>query len=250
VSPRPYISLSTSCPSVRPAIFIAGLLSVLIIPNYGFGRAVQCFGKTVHQLRFRIVTFAMILGLAYIMNYSGMSSSMELAFSKTGVHLPFFSPILGWLGVLPHGLQHIIQRPVRVPEKDHCDPDRGVDPALTVAADSSGGVTGKMISPQIISVAMAAANLVGAGSTHLPVHSVAQRFHGPDHRRSDIPAGLRAQMDAAVELVWEFPAAIRRRNLGGDTPRPCTRERDLIRRGGVHPRPEHPGIGNSQTGPQ
>jgi len=94
------------------------------------------------------------------MNYSGMSSSLGLAFTKTGGFFPFFAPILGWLGVfltgsdtssnaLFSGLQRTTAEAV------------GVDPHLTVAANSTGGVTGKMISPQSISVATAATGLIG-----------------------------------------------------------------------------------------
>ena len=85
---------------------------------------------------------------------------MGLAFTKTGWLFPFFAPILGWLGVfltgsdtssnaLFCGLQRTTAEAV------------GIDPHLTVAANSSGGVTGKMISPQSISVATAASGMVG-----------------------------------------------------------------------------------------
>ncbi len=142
------------------AILFTGLLSVLIMPGYSMGKAMSCLARTCHQLRFPILTIAMILGLAYIMNYSGMSSSLGLAFTKTGALFPFFAPILGWLGVfltgsdtssnaLFSGLQRTTAEAV------------GVDPNLTVAANSSGGVTGKMISPQSISVATAATGLIG-----------------------------------------------------------------------------------------
>src|SRR5208282_3472391 len=66
------------------AILIAGLLSILVIPNYGLGRAFACYARTIRQLRFPILTIAAVLGLAYIMNYSGMSSSMGLALAATG----------------------------------------------------------------------------------------------------------------------------------------------------------------------
>ncbi len=142
------------------AILLSGLIASLIMPRYGLGKAVPCFFRTCVQLRFPIITIAMILGLAYIMNYSGMSSTLGLAFTKTGALFPFFAPILGWLGVfltgsdtssnaLFSGLQRTTAEAV------------GVDPHLTVAANSSGGVTGKMISPQSISVATAATGLIG-----------------------------------------------------------------------------------------
>ena len=94
------------------------------------------------------------------MNYSGMSSSLGLFLAGTGSFFPFFSAWLGWLGVFLTGsdtsanalfanLQAVTAQQV------------GVDPTLTVAANSSGGVTGKMISPQSIAVATAATGLVG-----------------------------------------------------------------------------------------
>lgn len=142
------------------AILISGLVSVFILPGYGFGKAVACFGRTVHQLRFPIVTIALILGLAYIMNYSGMSSTLGLAFTMTGSLFPFFSPILGWLGVFLTGSDTSSNALFGSLQKTTAQ-QIGVDPHLTVAANASGGVTGKMISPQSISVATAATKLVG-----------------------------------------------------------------------------------------
>ena len=143
------------------AILLSGLLAVPMMPRYGYGKAIACLGRTFYQLRFPIVTIAMILGLAQIMNYSGMSSTLGIAFTKTGWLFPFFSPLLGWLGVfltgsdtssnaLFGGMQRATAEAV------------GMDPHLAVAANSSGGVTGKMISPQSISVATASTNLVGS----------------------------------------------------------------------------------------
>ena len=146
------------------AILFSGLLSVFIIPNYGFGRAFACFGRTIKQLVFPICTIAMILGLAYIMNYSGMSSTLGLAFTATGAFFPFFSPVLGWLGVFLTGSDTSANALFGSMQKTAAE-QIGVDPNLTVAANSSGGVTGKMISPQSISVATAATGLVGEEGT-------------------------------------------------------------------------------------
>jgi lactate permease len=146
--------------SAGTAIFIAGILSVFVIPKYGFGRAFKCFGRTVHQLRFPILTISLILGLAYIMNYSGMSSSLGIAFAATGVLFPFFSPILGWVGVFLTGSDTSSNALFGSLQRTTAE-QIGVDPSLMVAANSSGGVTGKMISPQSISVATAATMLVG-----------------------------------------------------------------------------------------
>ncbi|MHC1789599.1 L-lactate permease [Solidesulfovibrio sp.] len=142
------------------AILIAGLISVIFMPGYGYGKASACLMRTIKQLKWPIVTIAMILGLAYIMNYSGMSSSMGLAFTATGSLFPFFSPILGWLGVFLTGSDTSSNALFGSLQKTTAQ-QIGVSPELCVAANSSGGVTGKMISPQSISVATAASNMVG-----------------------------------------------------------------------------------------
>lgn len=142
------------------AILIAGLIAVLFMPGYGYGKAMACLLRTFKQLKWPIATIAMILGLAYIMNYSGMSSSMGLAFTATGALFPFFSPILGWLGVFLTGSDTSSNALFGSLQKTTAQ-QIGVSPELCVAANSSGGVTGKMISPQSISVATAASNMVG-----------------------------------------------------------------------------------------
>ncbi|HML52786.1 MAG TPA: lactate permease LctP family transporter [Solidesulfovibrio magneticus] len=142
------------------AILFAGLISIIFMPGYGFGKGIACLFRTIKQLKWPICTIAMILGLAYIMNYSGMSSSMGLAFTATGALFPFFSPILGWLGVFLTGSDTSSNALFGSLQKTTAQ-QIGVDPHLTVAANSSGGVTGKMISPQSISVATAASNMVG-----------------------------------------------------------------------------------------
>lgn len=142
------------------AILLSGFIASCVMPGYGMGKAVSCLFRTCRQLRFPVLSITMILGLAYVMNYSGMSSTLGLAFTGTGALFPFFAPILGWLGVvltgsdtssnaLFSGLQRATAEAV------------GVDPHLTVASNASGGVTGKMISPQSISVATAATGMIG-----------------------------------------------------------------------------------------
>jgi lactate permease len=142
------------------AILIAGLLSVIFMPKYGYGKAMACLMRTIVQLKWPIVTIALILGLAYIMNYSGMSSSMGLAFTATGPLFPFFAPVLGWLGVFLTGSDTSSNALFGALQKTTAQ-QIGVSPELCVAANSSGGVCGKMISPQSISVATAASNNVG-----------------------------------------------------------------------------------------
>ncbi|KXG43376.1 L-lactate permease, partial [Tepidibacillus decaturensis] len=141
------------------AILFAALVSKFVV-GMKFGDWIKTFGETVKELIFPLITIASVLGLAYVYNYSGMSATLGLALSKTGHLFPFFAPILGWLGVFLTGsdtsanalfgnLQKITANQI------------GVDPILTVAANSSGGVTGKMISPQSIAVATASTGLIG-----------------------------------------------------------------------------------------
>lgn len=142
------------------AILLSGLIACFIMPKYGPGKAVSCFFRTCYQLRFPVATIAMILGLAYIMNYSGMSSTLGLAFTNTGALFPFFSPILGWLGVFLTGSDTSSNALFGSLQRTTAEAV-GVDPHLTVASNASGGVTGKMISPQSISVATAATGMIG-----------------------------------------------------------------------------------------
>ncbi|MHC1710746.1 MAG: L-lactate permease [Solidesulfovibrio sp.] len=159
-TPYPAVFVFNFLSTPGTAILIAGLLSVIFMPGYGYGKAFPCLIRTIKQLKWPIATIAMILGLAYIMNYSGMSSSMGLAFTATGALFPFFSPILGWLGVFLTGSDTSSNALFGSLQKTTAQ-QIGVSPELCVAANSSGGVTGKMISPQSISVATAASNNVG-----------------------------------------------------------------------------------------
>ena len=159
-TPYPAMYIVNIGSAAGTAIFIAGLLSVLIMPKYGFGKAFACLGRTFYLLRFPILTIALILGLAFIMNYSGMSSTLGLAFTAAGVAFPFFSPFLGWVGVFLTGSDTSSNALFTSLQKTTAQ-QIGVDPHLMVAANSSGGVTGKMISPQSIAVACAATGLVG-----------------------------------------------------------------------------------------
>ncbi|MBI4804119.1 MAG: lactate permease LctP family transporter [Desulfovibrio sp.] len=142
------------------AILLSGILALFIMPNYGVGKSIGCFGRTIVQLRWPIVSIGNIVGLAFIMNANGMSTSMGLALAGTGVLFPFFAPILGWLGVFLTGSDTSSNLLFGNLQKTTAQAI-GVSPELCAAANTSGGVTGKMISPQSISVAVAATGLVG-----------------------------------------------------------------------------------------
>ena len=141
------------------AILFAGIFSVPVTgASVGTGLAVA--GDTINKLKWPIVTITLILGFAYIFNFSGMVVTLGDAFAATGVFFPFFAPFLGWLGVFMTGsdtASNAFFAKLHVVTAQKI----GVDPVVLVAANSSGGVCGKMISPQSIAVATSATDQVG-----------------------------------------------------------------------------------------
>jgi len=178
------------------ALLMSGILSLFIIPNYSVGRATACFGRTIKMLMYPIFTIAMILGLAYIMNYSGMSSTLGLAFTYTGAAFPFFAPFLGWMGVFLTGSDTSANALFGSMQNTAAN-QLGLDPNLIVASNSSGGVCGKMISPQSIAVATAATGLVGQESTIF-------RFALPHSIAMIILIGILTYLQSNV-LHWMMP---------------------------------------------
>ena len=142
------------------AILLSGLISIPFMPKYGYGRGIACFFRTIRQLILPIITIALILGLAYLMNYSGMSATLGLAFTLTGGFFPFCAPILGWLGVFLTGSDTSSCALFGGMQKDTALAV-GMNPDLAVASNAAGGTTAKMISPQSLSVATAATGMVG-----------------------------------------------------------------------------------------
>ena len=144
------------------AIFLSALISVPIT-GLKIGDAVKLFGQTLRQLTFPIITIASVLGFAYIVNDSGITLTIAEALAKTGFLFPFFAPVLGWLGVFITGSDTSANALFGKLQASTAT-SIGVDPVITVAANVSGGVVGKMISPQSIAVAAAAGHLVGEES--------------------------------------------------------------------------------------
>jgi lactate permease len=145
------------------AILIAALLSALIC-GVGIGDVGRIFGKTLYDMRFPAITVASVLGLAYIMNNSGMTNCLGLVFTKTGHIFPFIAPFLGWLGVFLTGSDTSSNVLFGGLQKATAE-QLGLNPILTGAANTSGGVMGKMISPQSLAVACAATGMVGEEGT-------------------------------------------------------------------------------------
>ena len=144
------------------AILLSALISVPLV-GMKYGAAGKLFLQTLRQLTFPIITISAVLGFAYIVNDSGISLTMAGALANTGVLFPFFAPMLGWLGVFITGSDTSANALFGKLQASTAT-SIGVDPVITVSANVSGGVIGKMISPQSIAVAAAAGNLVGKES--------------------------------------------------------------------------------------
>jgi lactate permease len=140
-------------------ILIAALISGLVM-GFTPWKLLHIYWKTIVKVRFSLVTIAAMLSIGYLTRYSGLDATMGLAFAKTGVLYPFFGTLLGWLGVALTGsdtssnvlfgsLQRISAEQV------------GVSPTLMAAANSCGGVMGKMIDAQSIVVASTATEWYG-----------------------------------------------------------------------------------------
>ncbi len=126
----------------------------------GLGTQLRVYGRTLNQLKLAILTIALILALAYVMNYSGATSTLGLAFAGTGILFPFFSAFIGWLGVVLTG-SDTSANALFGPMQTVTAQSLGIEPALAGATNSSGGVMGKMISPQNLSVGASAIGQVG-----------------------------------------------------------------------------------------
>jgi lactate permease len=140
-------------------ILIAALVS-MALTRMRPAEGARLFGRTLVSLRAPLMTMAAVLGFASIGNSSGMTTTMGMALAGTGRLFPLFSPVLGWLGVFMTGSDtsaNAVFGRLQSVSAGHI----GMSPVLAVAANSSGGVTGKMISPQSIAVACAATGLVG-----------------------------------------------------------------------------------------
>lgn len=141
------------------AILIAAFITMFIC-HQSIGNWFRTMGETFSELKYPLLTIACVVGFGQLFNYSGMSATMALALAATGVLFPFFSPFLGWIGVfltgsdtssnlLFGGLQKLTAQQLHMSQY------------LTMGANSSGGVMGKMISPQSIAVGTSATGLVG-----------------------------------------------------------------------------------------
>jgi lactate permease len=165
-------------PALEGAVYVfnflsaagTGILLAAIVSGFLIGYSplglVKMYGRTIYLVRYSLLTIACMLGLGFVTRYAGTDATMGLAFAKTGSFYPFFGALIGWLGValtgsdtssnvLFGGLQKISAEQL------------GLNPVLMAAANSSGGVMGKMIDAQSIVVASTATKWYGHEGTIL-----------------------------------------------------------------------------------
>jgi lactate permease len=139
--------------------FVAALIAGTLLGVSPIG-LLKIFWRTLVRMRLAMVAISFMLGLGYVTRYSGLDAVLGLAFTRTGWFYPFFGTFLGWLGVALTGsdtssnalfgsLQRITSQQL------------GIDPVLMTAANSAGGVMGKMVDAQSITIATSATNQVG-----------------------------------------------------------------------------------------
>ena len=126
----------------------------------GPGRALRTYVETLDQLKWAILTVMSVLALAFVMNLSGQTITIGLWLAGTGGFFAFLSSIIGWLGVAVTGSDtssNSLFGALQVAAAQ----DAGLSPTLMAAANSSGGVLGKMISPQNLAICAAAVGMAG-----------------------------------------------------------------------------------------
>lgn len=140
-------------------VLLAGLVTAAVL-GVRAGSAAREWLATVHELRFAILTVTSVLALAYVMNLSGQAATIGHFVAAAGAGLAFLSPVLGWFGVAVTGSDtsaNALFGALQVTAAQQS----GLGPELLAAANSSGGVLGKMISPQNLTIACAAVGLAG-----------------------------------------------------------------------------------------
>ena len=140
-------------------LLISGLLTMLAL-KVSPRRALQVYAKSLNQLKWATVTVAAVLALAYVMNLSGQTITLGLWIAGAGGILAFLSSIIGWLGVAVTGSDTSSNSLFGALQVSAAK-EAGLDPTLLAAANSSGGVLGKMISPQNLAIGAAAVGLGG-----------------------------------------------------------------------------------------
>ncbi|MGB9005976.1 MAG: L-lactate permease [Candidatus Aminicenantales bacterium] len=158
-TPEPAVFTFNALSFTGTGILLAALAAAALM-RLKPGQVIRIYGQTIRRVRFSLLTVAAMLALGYLTRYAGLDATLGLAFARTGILYPFFGTLLGWLGVALTGsdtssnvlfgsLQRISAQQL------------GLSPVLMAAANSSGGVMGKMIDAQSIVVASTATQWYG-----------------------------------------------------------------------------------------
>jgi lactate permease len=171
---KPYAAVWAFQPlATGTAILLAALVTAVVV-RLPAAELLPCIGRTVRQIWLAVVTVMLVVALAYVMNYSGLAYTLGLAVASSGHAFILFSPFLGWVAVFLSGsdtsgnalfgnLQVVAARQLHL------------NPLLFAATNSSGGVLGKMISPQNIATGVSVTKLAGHEGAVLArtfIHSV------------------------------------------------------------------------------
>lgn len=131
-----------------------------------FGEGLAEVGKTIYNMRYAALTILSVLGLAYVMNLSGQTITVGTWLAGAGGFFAFLSPILGWIGTAVTG-SDTSANALFAKLQQTAGVNAGIDPTLLVAANTSGGVVGKLISPQNLAIAATAVKMEGQESVIL-----------------------------------------------------------------------------------
>src|SRR5262245_35835530 len=166
-TPAPYAALfELNWFSASGTACLLAIIATAIVLRVRPGKVVGVYIDTFKQLKLAILTIAFMLALAYVMNYSGMTSTLGLAMAASGGAFPFFSAVVGWLGVFLTGSDtsaNALFGNLQVVTANAL----GLSPILTASVNSAAGVMGKMISIQSIAVAVAATGMTTADESRL-----------------------------------------------------------------------------------
>ena len=146
-------------PAAGTLLLISGLITMIVL-KVSPSRSVKVFGSSLDQLKWAIVTVASVLALAYVMNQSGQTITLGQWAAGAGDFFAFLSSLIGWLGVAVTGSDtssNALFGALQVTAAE----EAGISPTLLAAGNSSGGVLGKMISPQNLAIGAAAVGLAG-----------------------------------------------------------------------------------------
>lgn len=155
-------------------LLITGLIVAIVYAKFDgggkyattVGNSILEIGRTIHNMRWAALTILSVLGLAYVMNLSGQTITVGTWLAGTGAAFAFLSPILGWIGTAVTG-SDTSANALFAKLQQTAGVNAGIDPTLLVAANTSGGVVGKLISPQNLAIAATAVKMDGKESVIL-----------------------------------------------------------------------------------